>query len=94
MKDWLDLPKRAEFVGQRPARNREIDPDDMHDQVNRAASADVGLIVEPSASCNHDVVPSGLRAECRSLALHVVMRENVSERRVSNLISELGRFMA
>ena len=65
----------------------------MHDQVNRAASSNVGLIVEPSASCNHDVVPFGLRAECRSLALHVesVMRENVSERRVSNLISELGK---
>jgi hypothetical protein len=83
-----------EFIGQRSARNGEVHPGDMHDQINRAAPADVGFVVEPPASCNHDVMSLGFRAERDSLALHVesVMREHVSKRRVANLVSELGNF--
>jgi hypothetical protein len=64
----------------------------MHDEINRAASADIGLVVEPPASGDDDVVSFGFRAERGPFDLHVesVMGENVSERRVANLVSELG----
>ena len=63
-------------------------------QINRTAPANIGLVVEPAASSDDDVVPFGPRAECRSLALHVesVTRKHVSKRRVANLVSELGYF--
>ena len=93
MKDWTACRKRAEFLGQRVTRDREIDPGDMHDQVNRSAPAYACFVVEPPASGDDDVMPLGLCAERRSLGLHVesIMREHVSKRGVSNLISELGK---
>ena len=86
----LTCGKRAEFISQGAARNREINSRDMHDQVNRAASADVRLVVEPAASCDNDVVPLGLGTKRDSLAFHLesVMREHLTKGRVPNLISE------
>ena len=64
----------------------------MHDQINRSTPPDIGLVVEPAASRDDDVMPFGLRTERRFLALHVesVIREHIPKRRVTNLVSELG----
>ena len=90
----LTVCEWPELIGQGSACRGEIHLGDVDHQINRACATNPGLVVEPPAAGDNDVVVLVPRAERRAfgLGLETIPFQHFTERNVAHLVGEYGDF--
>ena len=85
---------RQEPIGEGSAGRRETYLSKVDDEINRTATSKAGFVIEPSATCDNDVVILAPRTQRRAFGpnLEAVVFQHITERNATDLVGKLRDF--